>query len=281
MFTCCFGIWKLAEKFNCKEFKVFILALDVLIIIPIQLMNDAFSKQQKKDFNRLKKIERFLKSDFFNEFQSEKFYSEDLYYRRNVLSINSGFWNQYAQFHGNNIQIENEPGTVDLNRIYFDDYVFDVWYNNNLVVVSENPLKSHTLIRQFDDNWGAVDTSSASKENNYYVAYFLYDNNEFSPCDRYSFLYSKVSGCKKVSGFHHDGWMSRIGSVLVNSTKEGTLSFAFYNPSDLISNETIDITIDGTLVSSTPVKSGSWTVEVPIEPTQTGVSTVEIKTDYL
>lgn len=281
VFVCCFFVWKLTEKMQSKEFNGIILTIAVLVIVPIQLMNDSFSNQQKIDFQRMQRIERFLKSNFFNEFQSEKFYSEDLYERRNVLAIHSGFWTQYSQFHGNNIQIENEPGTVDSNRIYFDDYVFAVWYNNNLVVASENPLKGHTLIRQFDDNWGAVDTSSAPKENSYYVAYFLYDNNEFSPCDRYSFLYNKVIGCKKVSGFHHDGWMSRIGSVLVNSTKEGTLSFAFYNPSDLISGETIDISIDGTLVSSTPVKSGSWTVEVPVEPTQAGVSTVEIKTDYL
>lgn len=86
-----------------------------------------------------------------------------------------------------------------------------------------------------------------------------------------------------LAGRYPDNWIEKSVKIrFFNKTEEiKILSFSFYNPSDILSGETIDISIDGTLVSTTPVKSGAWTVEVPIESGQTGVSTVEIRTDYL
>ena len=205
-----------------------------MIVVLIQFMNDSFSVQQRRDFNRLQKIENFLKSDFFNDFQGESFYSKDLYERRNVLFIHDGFWTQFSQSHGKNISVENADGTSDQNRIYFDDNVFAVWHNGSVALFSETLLPSQLSVHFLDKEAKFVQIENQLTEGKWQTAYFALRNGELLPVEKEFFLYScQENGFTKISDKISLADCQRDTDRLVLCVVQGGLYRAFFFGTDV------------------------------------------------
>lgn len=155
-----FIVYYISNKYTLGTY--FMLFIMIFMVIGVQTMNSAFSRQANKDFKRIQLIERFITSGIFDEFTGENVYTKDLFITKDALYVHDSHWNSFAQYYNLNVNFINKEGNDNDIKLYFDDNknLFELIYNGNTYVITENDLnltynyclrKSNTF--KLSDKW--------------------------------------------------------------------------------------------------------------------------------
>ena len=87
--------------------------------IPIQAMNEVFSIEQNRNYNRLTTIEKLFDTTAVKNMNNQSIYAPDLYEQKNALYIHDDFWKQYASSKKVNLEISKaEKYSNEVFKIY-------------------------------------------------------------------------------------------------------------------------------------------------------------------
>jgi hypothetical protein len=172
----------ISNKFN--KSKIFIILIVVFFAFFVQLMNSTFSSQANKDFNRLETIERFLTSDAMKNFEGKDIYSTDIFITKDALYIHDNYWNEYTSLRNININFINDNPQEDVIKLYYlEKYnTFEITYENNIYLFSENELNGNIELLYNDDNIELEIENNKTTIGNWNVYNIIYEKNNFNQC---------------------------------------------------------------------------------------------------
>ena len=257
-------IWQIAAGVKNDIVTHILIAGCVLLIIPIQIMNDTIADEEYSNFRRLETIEDFVKSATMSELQGYTFYSTDLYERRNTLAIHDGFWTDYARVSGLNIQIKNGEAESDSNKIYIvDDCIFEIWIGSQLRIMSKKQLNSPVVVQKNEMDWQVVKCAEYSQdETGWYV--YCFEGNDLIPVDELSKIVGNtLETCEKVEGYYGDNWLETKSVFNIQTKEFGIVNIGLYNPGEYKDGDKVDFLVDGEMVLSVPAQEGYFEVSVP------------------
>lgn len=272
-FVMCYAVWLLIAHVE-KRFYAIIISIICLLVANVQEMNDVFSKEQNKDFNRLVQIESFLKTDTVKSLEAGKYYASDLYKQQNLLAIHNDYWSGYCNnVLGLQIQLSKERDGVEIGNIYYDDDNFVVVDLGSVVVVSKDKEEKRKAVQVDDDNYIIVDFASSD-------AVFTTDNEFFV----YSFppnstTYSNV-GYKPVSGYYADGWLESESEFYVITGEQGKLNVELCYPGGKVDSKSVKIYFDDELVEEVVLKEEHTPISLSLGANLSGTLRIQCDFDY-
>ena len=175
VFLVCYIIWQITAIFKSSVVRDVVIILCMMIIIPIQMMNDTFADEEYSNFVRLETIESFIKSATIKKFDGNTFYCPDLYETKNALAIHDGYWTDYANATGLDMNFKNE---IDNNPNYIyvyiiNDDIFEILTDSNLIIMSKNRIGSPVVAKINNDDYAVIECNEYDNdETDWYVYTF-------------------------------------------------------------------------------------------------------------
>lgn len=160
-----------------KIISYIIVCLLAILLFYVQLMNNSFSIQAKKDFNRIQKIENFMLSNAVDKFFDKDIYSKDIFITKNTLYVHDSYWNEFSNLNNKKVNYINGVGKEeDIKLLYIEsDDVFVIVDNDEVYVYSEKEIKKLSF-DLYDNNYSILLDNNYNIISNYYM-YSLYFNN--------------------------------------------------------------------------------------------------------
>lgn len=153
-FLCCFLAWELFKRINKSFLIIGLFLVGCFLISPIQYMNSNFSEAQKKEFDRLVRIENFVCSDALDALDGTTIYSEDLFENRLSLAVHDSYWTDLLMSSGKNKTLIHalektmiQPGEYFLS--YKDDKLFVLEGVDQVFVWS--PYQEENILVELND----------------------------------------------------------------------------------------------------------------------------------
>ncbi|WP_196808704.1 acyltransferase family protein [Butyrivibrio sp. AC2005] len=130
-----------------RKYYVVVIALMTLLVLNIQQMNDIFSKEQNRNFERLQEIEAFLQTDVIKGLDGKFYYSEDLYKQENLLAIHDNYWSTYClDVLDFDLKIGKERNEHQSGIIGYNDEVFYVVDEDRIIVFSRDRMDTERVM---------------------------------------------------------------------------------------------------------------------------------------
>ena len=168
----------IAKKYKYGKYVIIVILL--ILSTGVQLMNNIFSREAAKDFNRILTIERFLDSNLFNKMNNSSIYSKDLFITKHTLFVHDSHWNDFAKLHNIPVTFINSEGNENDVRLYYLENIntFKLIYNNKIYYISENDLKnkySNCLVQSNEfllkSNWKLYELNGNNLICDKYISY--------------------------------------------------------------------------------------------------------------
>lgn len=271
VFVVCYVTWLIIKSAGGK-FYLIIIAMMCLLVVNIQEMNDVFSKEQNKNFNRLVEIESFLKTDTVKKLPTGKYFAADLYERQNLLAIHNGYWSTYCNnVMGMNIKLSAEHDSAEIGNIYYDGDNFVIVSARSITILSRDQEKMSKAIRIEDDNYEVLDFKKTSttlvEDHGYYVYTIPYDGASFS---RVGYL--------PISGHYADGWLESTSEFSITTGENGLLSGKLYCPIGTCADKKIDVYWNNTLIQTIEINKELTAFNITLDSNDTG--TLKFKCNF-
>lgn len=188
-FLCWFLVWQLVGRYRRKAAVFLAAAAAAIYLFPVQAMNDIFSQQQNRAFQRLTRIESLFSTELFRALDGNMFYSTDCFETVNALVIHDSYWNDYAASQGLGIRIANYEGSAADNRIYYDGEQFTVWYGNAACVITSRPEEGVGTCQDGGETGKEIQFTETTEDSEFYEYYYrLAETGELEACCREDFL---------------------------------------------------------------------------------------------
>lgn len=276
-----------------KEFRLLIIFIVSIIILCIQISNDIFSKEQNRNFTRMKNIEYLFNTNFIKNLNDKEVFANDLYITKNGLAFQDNYWTRFAIYKHLNIKMNtNYKEDINAIKMYYpsQDY-FVVIKNNQLVVLSRKKLVGIISIKTSNNEY-----INGNFEQNYEIdsIFYRYDFEIVNEKDQKilrttnSSLFNSIlnevgSNLKeshKIIGYHNDGWIEQNSIFKIRTKELGTVIFDFFYPNDILSNEKIEVFVDDLFVRELYLKKGIFREEL-INLQSNSEIKITIRTNFL
>ena len=246
IFTVCYIIFKIAGKIKNEKWLIAVILGMVVYIIPVQVMNDIFSKELNKQYNRMVQIENLFETSTIEFLNNQKVTAQDFYKTKNALAIHDNYWTDFANLKGLNIEATNEPiGNAEFNIYYQDDKMFVISARDKISVLSPQPILENIPIKISDTQYLLGSFSEYTIDNSFYVYNFQISRessliavpvNEKLFEDMERAVGNTLQTADKVLGYHPDGWLERISEFKLFTGDLGKINITLYYPEQITSN---------------------------------------------
>ncbi len=272
-FVICYLIWLIIRSVGGK-FYVIAIALMCLLAVNIQGMNDIFSKEQNKNFNRLVDIEDFLQTDTVRNLAIGEYYAADLYKQQNSLAVLDGYWSGYCnKVIGVSIHLTAEHDGTEVGNFYYDDDNFVIVDAQNIIVLSKDQETKSKAVRIDDYDYAVFDFESAnvssSSDHDYYVYTMPNDGSVFS----------KV-GYKPISGYYADRWLESVSKFSVTTGESGVISGQLYYPGTALAGKKVDVYLNDTLIQTIDINDNTVDFKISLDPDSSGTLKFQCNFEY-
>lgn len=273
-FVCWFCIWRLINRYNIRMLAAFSAVGAAVYLFPVQSMNDIFAQQQNKVFQRLLGLEALFSTELAESFAGKDFFSTDMFRSINIFSVHASYWDDFADMKGLNVKITNGQGTQEDRRIYYDDSQYAVWAGDALCILTPDPKSGYGVCQYSADEFKLVRYQEPLEDNGLYEYYYMLSDGELQPIDRGVFLTelsqktvgTTLEGCRKLRGYHGDGWLERESQFLIMTGDKGKIEMEIYGPPGDFIGGTMSIYVDNVLYEEVRVQEGSQVISIEAEP---------------
>lgn len=275
IFTLSYIIWEMAKRFNKKYVCVIIVLIMGIYSFLIQGMNDTFAQVQNKDYERLLKIERIFETQVLNKLNKTSILCSDLYIQKNALAVHNGYWTQYAEIKGLNIEMSSEDIGQAIILEYPNDEYFLIRANEQIVILSEQNLQDKTITIRLDDKdlYRGIKLRSTMMDNGFYVYALTVQNDTMTQVDVDNALekMGDIAGktldtAQKIRGYYPDGWVENISEFKIRSGDLGIIKLSGYYPDEITKPLISQIYINDVLIKEYKIQESNFNIEVETEP---------------
>jgi len=289
VFLISFLIWILAERFRKKRGWLIISVCIIAFCLPIQSMNDVLSKEQEKNFKRLRTIESIFDTEVVVTLAQQRDVSaSDLYQTKNALAIHDGYWTQYAQFKGIDTEIRNDSFQANLVNIYFqNDQFFVISIDDYRVVLSQKSLSTVQPVRINETEFLLVDfinINNSRIDGDFYEYCFRLEHNQIKSIEYVPELFDEISigntlaTSQKLFGYYDDGWVISESKFNLKGGSEGTLIVTGYYPGEIEQPLTGTIVISDERIERYIIEEALFTLSYDVPKNQN--ITIEFINDF-
>lgn len=247
IFTISYMIYRICTNLKNKKIIVAIICLLVVYLVPIQAMNDVFSKEINKQYERLTTIESIFNTNTMKSFQYQKITAEDFFKTKNALAIHDSYWNDFSNMKGISVEILNEKKNDNTINIYYqnDDY-FILSFKDKIRVLSSKPIIEKQPIKVTDTEYLEGEFTNYIIDKEFYAYDFIYSienrklipiSSEESFCNEiYKDVGSDLNSCEKITGYYNDGWVEKYSEFRLSTGELGKVKIQFYYPDQITNN---------------------------------------------
>jgi Fucose 4-O-acetylase and related acetyltransferases len=171
IFVLAYLIWQVGRYIG-KRYYIIFTGLLCLLVVNVQQMNDMFSREQNRNFNRLVTIESFLQTEVVRNLENGTYEAKDLYAQQNLLAIHSGYWTAYCNnILGLPLQLSDNVTEMNAGNIYYDGDNFTIVKNESVIIVSQDNEIDTKAVKVGEDQYQLYDFSNkeASIDNEFYI----------------------------------------------------------------------------------------------------------------
>lgn len=290
IFTICYAIWQIIKKINRKSIYGLVIILLSVYCIPIQAMNDTFSRIQSKDYDRMITIEQFLGTNVMKNLNNNSILSSDLYIQKNALSINEGYWRDFAKIKELNLDISGKNEGQNISISYPNDKYFQISAGEFIVILSKQSLSGKELPVKIPNTkiYQEVLLKDSKKDHEFYVytlqkknSEILQINDENPLKDFISTAGNTLETSEKLSGYYSiDGWLEKESEFNIKSGNTGKIIIEGYYPKDITENLTGRILINGLVAKQYKITSSNFKIELKVEPNKVVNLKIENNFDF-
>lgn len=269
IFVVAYLIWHICRYIG-KYFYIVITMLLCLLTINIQMMNDIFSKEQNRNFNRLVKIEEFLQTETVKNLGVGEYVANDLYLQQNTLAIHSGYWTTYCNdVLGIPLEITDVDSDDKAGYIFYDGDNFAIVNNANLTVLSFDREEFPKAVKVSNDEYMLFDFDNEIIDGNFYVYSKTNDGT----------LYS-VQGYNAIQGSFPDGWLEKESLFLVTTGEKGKIHLSLYYPGTNFEGKLVRLFTNGECVEEVKLDDANVCFELDTQPNETLELSIECSFEY-
>lgn len=221
VFVLSYSLLLLKRKIGGKFYVVITLSLCILVI-NIQQMNDIFSRELNKNYERLVKIETMLNTSTVTKLSGKVLVAPDLYKQQNALAIHDGYWTMFCNNNlGKSLKVIKEDQGLKDGYISFDDDNFAIITDSEIIVLS------------FDEEYGVKAVKINDND------YMLFDfRDSVAEVDEKLFVYktnreesmATSAGYSLLDGAYSDGWLSKNSHYMIRTGEAGKIHMGLYYP---------------------------------------------------
>lgn len=276
-FTACFLIcsfvWQVLHYVHRRKVSFIIIALFIVVILPIQTMNDIFSREQYKNYTRIEFVEKLFETDVMKSLSYQCIYAPDIYKTKNTLAIPADYFMKCAERN----EIKGMELTTDKNA----EYMVALYENgenewtitnqeDEIVVLAKHHLQDQYAARISENQYIQVPIQFESSDKNIYMYHFVSDSlGNWKECDSepFSNILRKAGSTLETgvnkTGIFEDGWITDKAGLTLQSGEKGNLHIEATYDQRLSGNENIQIYMNGILAEEYAISASKINIDIP------------------
>lgn len=261
-FVLAYIIWQVRLCIGEKS-HIVIIGILCLLVVNIQQMNDIFSKEQNKNFDRLVTIEKFLQTQTINNLGSGEYEAKDLYTQQNALAIHSGYWSAYCNtILGIPLQLLDSDSETKEGNICYDGDNFTIIQGESVIIVSQDSESGTKAVKIGEEQYMLFDFSGvdATMDNDLYI----YEKRSYSVKE----------------GMYLDKWLEKSSSFSVTTGEKGKIHLKLYYPGSEYDGKVVEVFVDNKSVSTITIDRAETVLDLDVTPNETKEVKLECNFEY-